>query len=53
MLNIVYSLKGRFVGEVQTSIYKIKGKRHMIISPLNYMYCCDWGGILKRGKFGK
>jgi len=39
MLNIIYTLIGRFVGEVQTSNYKIKGKRHMIISPLSYMYC--------------
>ncbi len=45
MFNIVYTLKGRFVGEVQTFKYKIKRKRHMIISPFNYMYCYDWGGI--------
>jgi hypothetical protein len=40
-LNIVYTLKGRFVGEVQTFNYKIKGKRLMIISPFYYVYCCD------------
>ncbi len=48
VLNKVYTLKGRFVGEIQTSNYQIKGKRHMIRSPLSYI-----GVAYKKGEIWK